>query len=305
MNTVSTAPRRRCGATAVYYHLLETEPNFRARQMDLERFTSRQMFLGVTAGLTGGPSTIQVVVHVVFNDPAENISDAQVESQIVVLNADYRAKNPDTSKVPSVWSGLVADTNIEFALATVDPDGNPTNGITRTSTTETSFGIDDKVKSASTGGQDPWPSDQYLNIWVCNLGDGLLGYAHFPGSPPETDGVVILHTAFGTVGTAAPPFHLGRTTTHEVGHWLNLFHIWGDTNDCSGSDLVDDTPPAQTPNFNTPTFPHISCGNAPNGDMFVNYMDYVDDEAMFMFTQGQVERMQATLAGPRASLVTP
>jgi hypothetical protein len=135
------------------------------------------------------------------------------------------------------------------------------------------------------------------------LGGGLLGYAQFPGGPAATDGVVILNTAFGSVGTAAAPYNLGRTATHEIGHWLNLRHIWGDTEDCSGSDFVDDTPNAQQPNYGKPTFPHVSCNNAPNGDMFMNYMDYVDDDAMVMFTKGQIARMQATLAGPRNSLL--
>jgi hypothetical protein len=112
---------------------------------------------------------------------------------------------------------------------------------------------------------------------------------------------VILHAAFGTTGTAAAPFGLGRTTTHEVGHWLNLRHIWGDTMGCGGGDRVADTPNAAGPNFGKPTFPHVTCNNGPNGDMFVNYMDYVDDAAMFMFTAGQAGRMNATLAGPRKS----
>jgi hypothetical protein len=116
--------------------------------------------------------------------------------------------------------------------------------------------------------------------------------------------VVILNTAFGTKGTAAAPFNKGRTATHEVGHYFNLRHIWGDTEDCSGGDFVADTPNAETANFGTPSFPHITCGNGPNGDMFVNYMDYVDDAAMFMFTPGQVSRMHATIEGPRQALVS-
>jgi hypothetical protein len=149
---------------------------------------------------------------------------------------------------------------------------------------------------------DPRPTTKYLNFWICNLGEGLLGYAQFPGGPAKTDGVVILYTAFGTTGAAAAPFNLGRTATHEVGHWLNLRHIWGDKTDCSGSDQVSDTPKAQMPNYGTPTWPHISCNNGPNGDMFMNYMDYVDDAAMFMFTQGQAARLNATLAGPRKKI---
>jgi Pregnancy-associated plasma protein-A len=132
--------------------------------------------------------------------------------------------------------------------------------------------------------------------------DPLLGYAQFPGGLPATDGVAIVHNAFGTTGTAKSPFNLGRTATHEVGHWLDLHHIWGDETDCSGDDLVADTPRQREPNFRTPTFPHVTCDNGPNGDMFMNYMDYVDDKAMFMFSAGQITRMQATLAGPRSTI---
>ena len=158
------------------------------------------------------------------------------------------------------------------------------------------------MKTKSKGGVPAWPADKYLNIWVCNLGGGLLGYAQFPGGPARTDGVVILHTAFGTDGTAQPPFDRGRTATHEVGHWLNLRHIWGDTLDCSGGDRCPDTANAAGPNTGEPKFPHVTCANGPNGDMFMNYMDYVDDAAMVMFTAGQVARMNATLAGPRKKL---
>src|SRR2546421_732260 len=157
---------------------------------------------------------------------------------------------------------------------------------------------------AAVGAIEPASPDKFLNIWVCTLAGGILGYAQFPGGALQTDGVVILNTAFGTTGTAAAPFNLGRTATHEVGHWLNLYHIWGDTADCSGSDFVSDTPNAQHPNFGKPNFPHTSCNNGPNGDMFMNYMDYVDDDTMVMFTAQQVVRMSATLDGPRSSIGT-
>ena len=293
--------RRQCGAMQVYERLSEEDPNFRTRQVEIESHTSRSLLFG--EAMRVGVFKIQVVVHVVYAAPSENISDAQIKSQIAVLNRDYRAKNPDRTKTPAVWKGLVADAQVQFALATKDPSGKRTTGITRTSTTRTSFGTGDTVKRSADGGADPWPSDKYLNLWVCSLGGGLLGYAQFPGGAAATDGVVILNTAFGTVGTAAAPFNKGRTATHEIGHWLNLFHIWGDTQDCSGTDYVADTPNALAPNYNKPVFPHISCNNGPNGDMFVNYMDYVDDAAMFMFTQGQVARMVATLTGPRTSIV--
>jgi hypothetical protein len=114
---------------------------------------------------------------------------------------------------------------------------------------------------------------------------------------------VILNSAFGNIGTATDPFDLGRTTTHEVGHWLNLFHIWGDDGTgCKGSDLCPDTPNQASENYGKPAFPHISCKNGPNGDMFMNYMDYVDDDAMMMFTSGQAARMNAALNGRRKLL---
>ena len=277
----------------------------RARHARLERFTDRCIQSGRASRLMRQEITISVVVHVVFKSPAENISAAQVRSQITALNRDYQAKNRGVAGVPNVWKGLAASPKLRFVLATRDARGNPTHGITRTKTTRDNFGTGDSVKT-SADGVAPWPTRQYLNLWVCTLAGGLLGYAQFPGGPTATDGVVILNTAFGTVGTAATPFDLGRTATHEVGHWLNLRHIWGDRDDCGGTDSVSDTPNAQHPNYGTPTFPHPSCHNAPDGDMFMNYMDYVDDRAMVMFTTGQAARMNATFAGPRSSfLATP
>jgi hypothetical protein len=295
--------RRKCGAMEVHERLEETYVSFRVNQDRIRRFTDRSIESGEAQRALDTLVTIPVVVHVVYRTEEQNISDAQVRSQINVLNQDFRAQNADASNVPTVWQGLVADANIRFALASTDLSGNPSSGITRTQTRRRSFGTNDAVKSKARGGASPWPTDRYLNIWVCNLDGDLLGYAQFPGGPARTDGVVLLYSAFGTEGAAEAPFNLGRTTTHEVGHWLNLRHIWADTIDCSGTDFVADTPNAQMPNYGTPTWPRISCGNGPNGDMFMDYMDYVDDAAMFMFTVGQATRMNATLAGPRKSLV--
>lgn len=293
--------RRTCGTMIAHSRLLESDPGFRERLVGLEQLTSRRLMAGMTQR-AGKPTVIPVVVHVVYNTASGNISDKQVRSQIARLNLDYRAKNIDKSKTPTVWSGLATDARIQFAMATKDPQGKPTKGITRTQTTQASFADDDGVKSSASGGADGWPSDKYLNLWVCALGGGLLGYAQFPGGPPQTDGVVILYTAFGTTGTATAPFNLGRTATHEIGHWLNLHHIWGDTQHCEGTDFVNDTPNAQMPNFGKPKFPHVTCSNGPNGDMFMNYMDYVDDDTMVMFTSGQVARMNAALDGPRSAI---
>jgi hypothetical protein len=130
---------------------------------------------------------IPVVVHVVWREEAQNISDAQVHSQLDVLNADFRRRNNDVARVPAVWQPLAADARVEFALATADPAGGSTTGSTRTRTTTAAFGTDDAVKSAATGGADAWPADVYLNVWVCQIGGGLLGYAQFPGGPAKTD----------------------------------------------------------------------------------------------------------------------
>jgi hypothetical protein len=254
-----------------------------------------------------GITLIPVVVHVVYNTAAENISDAQINSQIDVLNLDYRMKNADIGNIPAVFNSQAADARIEFVLASTDPMGNPTTGITRTQTNVTTFTYDDKVKHASTGGADAWATDRYLNLWVCSLGGGLLGYAQFSGGPADTDGVVITYTGFGTSGTAAVPFNLGRTASHEIGHFLNLHHLWGDQASnptCTLSDQVGDTPTQSGPNYGKPSFPHVTCSNGPNGDLFMDYMDYVDDDSMFMFTVGQVARMQACLDNERKSLGT-
>src|SRR3954470_17022141 len=281
---------RTCGQMIVHELLCETVPDYRANRLAAEAATREAIDSGRALEAARELMTLPVVVHVVYRTDAENVSDAQVRSQIDALNRDFRAANEDRSQVPSVWTSLVGDANVEFTL----------DDVTRTKTTVESFGPDDTVKSPKTGGIAPVAGK--LNLWCCTLGQSLLGYAQFPGGPPETDGVVVLNRAFGTTGTVKEPFQLGRTAVHEVGHWLGLRHIWGDRNDCAGDDFVADAPPARQANTGKPTFPHVTCNNGPNGDMFVNYMDYVDDDAMVMFTHGQVARMSATLAGPRKSI---
>ena len=303
--------RELCGTMEVHRRLLNQSVTYQERRalIDNRALAYEDQTRSIARS---GVLTIPVVVHVVHNpaDPAQDISVAQVQSQIDVLNEDFRAGNQDVSQVPPVWTDRVADCRIEFRLASQDPDGNPTDGITRTPSSVPFFTTElDDVKSSATGGADPWPSDDYLNMWVCNeLRDGIgrviLGYAQFPGGPPTTDGVVIANFCFGKGGTALPPFDLGRTATHEIGHWLDLRHIWGDDRgSCSGSDLVDDTPNQADATFNSPAFPQISCNNGPDGNMFMNYMDYTDDAAMFMFTNGQSRRMDACLDGARASFL--
>lgn len=251
--------------------------------------------------------TIPVVVHVLYKNATQNISDQQIYSQIAILNQDYRRMNADTVNTPSVFDTIAADINVEFCLATLDPQGNPTNGITRTSTTGGQLlgwfsPLGEDAKYDSLGGKNAWPADRYLNIWVCELFPGLLGYAQFPGGNPATDGVVITYTAFGNIGTVTAPSLLGRTTTHEVGHWMGLYHIWGDDQDCSGSDSIPDTPNADQASSSDCQVTRNSCSNEdpywgsfdPH-DMVQNYMDYSHDSCMNMFTNGQKARMYSFL----------
>jgi len=303
---MATMPTRRaCGCLQAHFGLVDRYPAFKANQARIQDFTHRCVRGEVAT--REGITRIPVVVHVVHETDAEHISDDQVRSQITALNQDFRATNADLSRVPDPFKGLAADARIEFELASSAPDGKPTTGITRTRTTRASFShVDDGMKSSQTGGIDPWDTREYLNIWVCTLAGGILGYAQFPGGPPETDGVVILPSAFGTKGTATAPFDKGRTTTHEIGHYLNLSHIWGESRfaTCADDDYVSDTPVQYDKNFGKPTFPRISCEGQPHGDMFMNYMDYVDDAAMFLFTKEQALRMAAALADPRKDLGT-
>lgn len=255
--------------------------------------------------------TIPVVVHVVYAESEQNISTAQIESQIRILNEDFRRLNADAVNTPMVFDPVAADIEIEFCLATIDPLGNPTDGITRTATDVPAFSFsDDDVKSSASGGKDPWPADQYMNFWVCSLDGGTLGYAQFPGGSPTTDGIVVDYQYVGDIGTATAPFDKGRTATHEVGHYLNLRHIWGD-GACTFDDLVEDTPAAGEPNytglpcdFPGPNTCDTGLGDPP--DMFMNYMDYSLDACFNMFTLGQKDRMRAVLTsgGARYGLTT-
>lgn len=250
--------------------------------------------------------TIPVVVHVVWNQPVQNISFAQIQSQIDVLNEDFRRRNADTTNTPIPFRTVAADSEIEFKLAVRDPSGNPTLGITRTQTSVTSFPVGSQIKFTSQGGKDAWPSSSYMNVWTAPaINNNVLGFATFPGGNPTIDGIVVGYNYFGREGVLSAPFNKGRTATHEVGHWLSLYHIWGDT--FCGNDLVNDTPTQQTENYGCPGFPHRpnSCGQTnPDGDMFMNYMDYTDDACMNIYTLGQKNRMIATLNGPRVSILS-
>ncbi len=282
---------RQCFSHQMLEEQIAADPTRAERIAEIERFTEEYL-RNHPEHRSGSLITIPVVVNVLYRTNAENISDAQIQTQIDVLNADFGATNSDIGGVPSLFTGVKAgDTGIAFELV----------GINRKSTTKRNWRLNDDMKKANKGGIAPTSPTTTLNIWSCVLASGYLGYAQFPGGPASTDGVVITTTAFGTIGTAAAPFNKGRTGTHEVGHWLNLRHIWGDAT--CGSDLVSDTPTHNTANYGCPAANHKSTCSGTPIEMTMNYMDYTDDACMFMFSQGQKTRMAAVFApgGPRAS----
>jgi hypothetical protein len=321
---MSKQGRELCGTTVLHDRNMKKygeryKKNREADEKNVLRFMGRKArTISRSAVLT-----IPVVVHIVYNNKKENIPEEQVLSQINRLNKDFRRTNEDIIKVPESWKNLAVDTRIEFKLACKDPEGNPTNGITRTKTNRTKFeipadpNVPEPIKFTSEGGRDAWDTFRYLNMWVCNLSGGLLGYAQFPSGHPSTDGVVMSHWAFGDRGSVLAPgnpfgnqFNLGRTATHEVGHYLDCYHLWGDEgffeDPCSGTDNVVDTPNQRNNNTGKPNFPDHSqkCDDTgEHGTMWMNYMDYTDDDHMYMFTVGQSVRMHATLNSSRSSLL--
>jgi hypothetical protein len=298
LGTQVQAQVNRCATSEHEAILRAKDPNYDAKRAQLESFTAkaiekRQTEANYKSEATDLVVTIPVVFHVVYKTAAQNISDTYLLQQLDILNKDFRRLNEDTTDTPEDFAAVAGDAGIEFCLASIDPNGNPTTGIIRYETDVNSWSTNDDIKFAAEGGADAWPADSYLNFWVGNLGAFLLGYAQFPGGPDVTDGVVIHYEHVG-YNDAGYPYHLGRTATHEVGHWLNLRHIWGDDTNCAGSDLVADTPNQKVENYGCPGFPETdACSATFPGIMFQNYMDYSDDACMNLFTQGQAERMWA------------
>ncbi len=302
--------QRNCGTGEYWQSQLDKDPALRTRYSRIEnaaKLRPQPSGKKQDAGVADLPViTIPVVIHVLYNTQEQNISDAQIQSQLSVLNKDFRMQNEDAAQIPAAFAPFAADCQVQFALAKSDPEGRPTTGIIRKKTGHTSWQQDDKMKFSASGGSDVWDSRYYLNIWICSLTKSLLGYSTFPGAAPEKDGVVIRTDVFGTMGKHGSAYNKGRTTTHEIGHWLNLKHLWGDT-DC-GDDGVDDTPPQKTYNSGCPSFPQTStnsCNPLSSGDMFMNFMDFSDDACLHMFTAGQMQRIHGLFAasGPRESLL--
>jgi hypothetical protein len=293
-----------CGSHELYQEMVKNDPGFRLKQrLSKQASANRSTVQGII--------NIPVVVHVVYNNEAENVSDAQIYSQLEVLNEDFN----NVITAPTQWSDVAANPEMQFCLATRDPYGNATCGITRTYTDSTEFVIQTSVKDESTGGISGWPARDYLNIFVCDIAGGIRGYATFPDAEDSIDGIVLDYLSFGRgdeFNYSDPRFNLGRTGTHEVGHWLRLDHIWGDGG-CTIDDGIDDTPNHSGPNYGC-TIGSLACPNQSPGytgpwppiNMVQNYMDYSDDACMNLFTQGQVNLMRAAFApqGSRVSILS-
>ncbi|WP_144892215.1 zinc metalloprotease [Flavobacterium tiangeerense] len=284
----SAALKRGCASQEVLDAQMKADPTLALRMNKIEEFTKNAMANG---RLVNGKVQIPVVVNVLYRTTAENISLAQIQSQIDILNKDFNATNSDFNQVPTLFAGVKANVGISFVL----------DAVYRKSTTKTSWGTNDAMKIASQGGIAPTSPTTKMNLWACTIGGGILGYAQFPGGSSSTDGVVIDSKYLGNTGTAVYPFNLGRTATHEVGHWMNLRHIWGDAT--CGSDLVSDTPTHNAANSGVPAYPHYSTCTGTPVEMTMNYMDYTDDRGMYMFSNGQKSRMNAVFVsgGARAS----
>lgn len=309
--------QERCG-TVEYMKKLQGE-NFHKNGLQFEQWIERRGRASKPSKLERqqAANQIPVVVHVIHNGEAvgsgKNISDAQILSQISVLNKDYQRLNSDAANTPAEFQSVAGSFDVEFVLAKQDPEGLATNGIVRVQGTQPSWTINDNYAFKSLS---YWPAEDYLNIWVCDL-SGLLGYAQFPVSNLSglenssdnrlTDGIVIAYNAFGSEDDGAfnllNKYKKGRTTTHEVGHFFGLRHIWGDDEgQCSGTDYVADTPNQGGSSSGCPSHPQTTCSVT---SMFQNFLDYTDDACMNLFTMGQVERMTTVLENsPRRASLT-
>jgi hypothetical protein len=289
-DTQALSGDRLCATMEVLERQLQEDPSLRTRMEEIERFTEN--YVQNYRLLPDGTIEIPVVFNVLYKTAAQNVSLAQLQSQIDVLNADFSATNSDYNNTPSIFQNARSgNIGITFVL----------DAVNRKATNKSSWSTNNAMKKSSQGGINPTSPTTKLNIWVCNMGGGILGYAQFPGGSSSTDGVVLDDNATGNTGTAQSPYGLGRTATHEVGHWLNLRHIWGDAT--CGSDLVSDTPTHNTANYGCPAYPHYSTCSGSPVEMTMNYMDYTYDACMYMFTTGQKTRMKAVFAsgGPRNS----
>lgn len=303
---------QRCGTQFVLDEAVRKNPKIKQRmQVNRELINQRMNTLLQQQRIlqTQATITIPVVVHVILSNPSL-VTDAQIQSQIDVLNADFGGKNADSIRIPAAFKSRFGKGNLQFCLARRDPSGEGTNGIVRVASSTVSIpGEGDPVKYTCQGGSDAWNPNKYLNIWVCQMDGGFLGYAYQASLdlsfvPLNERGFVNNYLHFGRGGTAQAPYNLGRTATHEIGHFFDLDHIWGPNNcdgaqSCGDDDGVADTPPQLDCNFGAPAADSIItdiCTPTAPGVMWMNYMDYVDDRAMVMYTPQQHAKMEASLA---------
>jgi Pregnancy-associated plasma protein-A len=286
---VDLSTSRGCASHEVLERQLKENPALATKMAEIEKFTQNAL---ATGRIVNGKIQIPVVFNVLYRTTAENISLAQLQSQIDVLNKDFNALNSDFG-TSNPFNAVKANVGISFVL----------DQVIRKATTKTSWGTNDAMKKTASGGLAPTSPTTKLNYWVCTIGGGILGYAQFPGGSSSTDGVAIdsKYTGVTSSSSTAYPYNLGRTATHEVGHWMNLRHIWGDAT--CGSDLVSDTPVHDSANFGVPAAGHRSTCSGTPLEMYMNYMDYTDDRGMYMFSLGQKSRMDAIflVGGSRAS----
>jgi hypothetical protein len=277
----------RCGSHEAVKQQMATDPVYAKKVQELLKnkgnySRSNQKGKPENPGKPPAPSsiTIPVIVHVLYNTPEQNISDAQVQSQVDVLNEDFGASNNDYNNYDAGYGAVKGDMEISFCLVQV----------IHKQTRHKSFAFNDNMKYSVRGGSDAVDPMHKLNIWVCDLGNSILGFAYYPGISPEKFGVVCHTNAFGRGAgyNLFEDYDLGRTATHEVGHSLGLVHIWGDKT--CGTDEVDDTPLHNTSNFGCPEEGHLSTCTGTPLEMWMNYMDYTDDACMYFFSDGQVSR---------------
>jgi len=294
-----------CGNSSAWEAQL-SDPVQQERRQAIEAVIAEAMQQG-DAIVSRSPIVIPVVVHVVWREPEENIDDARIWSQIERLNLDFNAENEDIDQVPDEFKPFVGNPGIRFCLAAEDPDGNPTNGIVRVQTTERGIAMRrDQLFYSDRGGSNAWDPTRYLNIWtgsndIPNAIFSVTGYAYSPWTEtPERSGIVLGIDYFGINDSR---LGMGRLAVHEVGHYLGLRHIWGDDSPptCNDDDGISDTPNQFFYNIICPSYPQHSCGGTSN--MFMNYMDYVHDRCMMMFTKEQSQRMNAVLALYRPGLL--
>lgn len=313
--------QQRCG-TVEYNRQLNGNSIFESEEQFELWLKERHTLLPYALRLKAEPYKIQVVVHIIHNGESEgqgtNLPEQQILSQVEVLNEDFNRLNADAGNTPAEFQPSAGNMNIEFVLANIDPEGNPTTGINRVKGSRTNWTI---ANNSELKAQSYWPAENYINIWVCNL-VGFFGFTQFPVSSLPglenssknrlTDGIIISYTTFGSSDygnfNLHPQYNKGRTTTHEMGHFLGLRHIWGDEPGCNGTDYVNDTPPQSEETFGCPSHPQADCPEeSPANKMFQNYLDFTDDACMNLFTQNQVGRMMTVLENSprRASLLLP